>query len=93
MPKLLFVVDHMSVIQWPSSEVVPTARASNRKHYTTGQKDTLLDEYDKCLEWGSKGAFIRAAGITDSTLHSWPRQREAGELKSRSDTIKKRTRD
>jgi transposase len=68
--------------------VIP-ARATNRKHFTTEQKHELLDEYDRCLEWGSKGAFIRAVGITNSTLNTWRRQRESGELKSRSDTIKK----
>ncbi|MEV7135864.1 hypothetical protein AB0N24_23640, partial [Arthrobacter sp. NPDC093128] len=65
------------------------ARASNRKHFTTEQKHAILDEYDKCLEWGSKGAFIRAVGIANSTLNHWRRQRESGELKSRSDTVKK----
>jgi len=68
--------------------VIP-ARGGNRKHFTTEQKHALLDEYDKCLEWGSKGAFIRAVGITNATVNHWRRQRESGELKSRSDTVKK----
>ena len=67
--------------------VIPV-RASNRKHFTTDQKHVILDEYDKCLEWGSKAAFIRAVGITERTMNQWCRQREAGELRSRSDGLR-----
>lgn len=63
--------------------VIP-ARVSNRSHFTVGQKHAILDEYDKCLERGSRIAFSRAAGITEGTLRLWVRQREAGELRSRS---------
>ncbi len=67
--------------------VIPV-RASNRKHFTTDQKHAILDEYDKCLEWGSKAAFIRAVGITEGTINKWCREREAGQLRSRSDTVR-----
>lgn len=67
--------------------VIPT-RISNRKQFTTKQKHAILDEYDKCLERGSKAAFSRAARVSASTLRFWFQQREAGELTSRSDTKK-----
>ncbi|MFC8041907.1 hypothetical protein ACFUOZ_21355 [Paenarthrobacter sp. NPDC057355] len=44
----------------------------------------ILDEYEKCLERGSKTAFCRAVGITDGTIQLWARQRAAGELRSRA---------
>ena len=69
-------------------DFVMPVRASNRKHFTTDQKHAILDEYDKCLEWGSKAAFIRAVGITEGTMNHWCRQRESGELKSRSDALR-----
>jgi transposase-like protein len=63
--------------------VVPS-RVSNRKHFTLAQKHAILEEYDKCLEHGSRIAFSRAVGITDGTIRLWFRQRETGELRSRS---------
>ena len=54
-------------------DFVMPVRVSNRKHFTTDQKHAMLDEYDKCLEWGSKAAFIRAAGITEGTMNRWCR--------------------
>jgi hypothetical protein len=33
-------------------DFVMPVRVSNRKHFTTDQKHAILDEYDKCLEWG-----------------------------------------
>ncbi|MEV7134370.1 hypothetical protein AB0N24_15930, partial [Arthrobacter sp. NPDC093128] len=68
-------------------DFVMPVRVSNRKHFTTDQKHAILDEYDKCLEWGSKAAFIRAAGITEGTMNRWCRERESGELRSRSDNL------
>jgi len=61
--------------------VIPS-RVSNRSHFTLAQKHAILEEYDKCLERGSRTAFSRAVGITDGTLRLWVRQREAGELRS-----------
>ena len=69
-------------------DFVMPVRASNRKHFTTDQKHAILDEYEKCLEWGSKAAFIRAVGITEGIMNHWCRQRESGELKSRSDALR-----
>jgi transposase len=63
--------------------VVPT-RVSKRSQFTVAQKHLILDEYEKCLERGSKTAFCRAVGITDGTIRLWGRQREAGELRSRA---------
>ena len=61
--------------------VVPSRR-SNRGHFTLTQKHAILDEYDKCLERGSRSAFSRAVGVSDGTIRLWVRQREAGELRS-----------
>lgn len=67
--------------------VIP-ARSSNRKHFTSAQKHAILDEYDKCLERGAKAALIRAVGVAESTMGLWFRQREAGELRARTDTVR-----
>ncbi|WP_449371924.1 helix-turn-helix domain-containing protein [Arthrobacter psychrolactophilus] len=67
--------------------VIPT-RLSNRHHFTTAQKLAVLDEYDKCLEHGSKSELARAVGIGSRTLSGWFNDREAGILSSRSDSIK-----
>ncbi|PNI09388.1 hypothetical protein CXX84_03730 [Arthrobacter sp. AFG7.2] len=64
-------------------DFVSPPRGSNRKHFTLEQKHAILDEYDKCLDWGSRIAFSRAVGITDGTIRLWVRQRESGELRSR----------
>lgn len=61
--------------------VVPVRR-SRRSHFTLAQKHAILDEYDKCLERGSRIAFCRAVGIGDNTIRLWAQQREAGELRS-----------
>ena len=61
--------------------VVPSRR-SRKSHFTLAQKHEILDEYDKCLERGSRIAFCRAVGIADGTLRLWVQQREAGELRS-----------
>jgi transposase len=67
-------------------DFVSPPRASNRKHFTLEQKHASLDEYDKCLDWGSRIAVSRAVGITDGTIRLWVRQRESGELRSRFKT-------
>ncbi|MFJ4206834.1 hypothetical protein ACIPY2_00005, partial [Paenarthrobacter sp. NPDC089675] len=67
--------------------VIPL-RASKRSQFTLAQKHVILDEYEKCLERGSKIAFCRAVGVTDGTIRLWGRQREAGELRSRAMTGK-----
>ncbi|QYF88533.1 transposase [Arthrobacter sp. PAMC25284] len=61
--------------------VVPVRR-SGRSHFTLEQKHAILDEYEKCLERGSRIAFCRAVGIGDNTVRLWVQQREAGELRS-----------
>jgi hypothetical protein len=61
--------------------VVPSRR-SKRSHFTLAQKHAILDEYEKCLERGSRIAFCRAVGIGDNTIRLWVQQRESGELRS-----------
>lgn len=63
-------------------DLVLPSRQSKKTHFTLAQKHEILDEYDKCLERGSKIAFCRAVGIAEGTLRLWVRQREAGELRS-----------
>jgi transposase len=69
-------------------EFVVPVRLSNRHHFTTAQKLAVLDEFDKCLERGSKGQLARAVGVRGATIQEWFNAREAGTLTSRSDTIK-----
>lgn len=66
--------------------VVPT-RSSNRAHFTTAQKLAILDEYDKCLEFGAKADLARVIGVKASTIHEWVLHRESGSLSSGSDTL------
>lgn len=61
--------------------VIPVRR-SNKSHFTLTQKHAILDEYDKCLERGSRAAFYRAVNVAESTVKLWLRQRESGELRS-----------
>lgn len=69
--------------------VIPV-RSSKKAHFTTEQKLAILDEYDKCLERGAKAALARTLGVNANTLREWYLDREAGHLKSRSDTLKER---
>jgi transposase-like protein len=66
--------------------VIPT-RLSNRHQFTTAQKLAVLDEFDRCLERGSKVQLARAVGVRTATISGWFNDREAGILSSRSDMI------
>ena len=67
--------------------VIPV-RSLNRTHFTTAQKLAILDQYDQCVEPGSKVALARGVGVGYTTLSSWVKARGAGTLSSRSDTLK-----
>jgi len=68
-------------------EFVIPVRASNRHHFTTRQKLAILDEFDNCIERGSKARLARAVGVKGATISDWFNAREAGTLSSRSDTL------
>lgn len=59
--------------------VLPT-RPSKWHEFTVEEKLAVLDEYDKCLDRGSKTALGRALGVRDSTLRDWFLARESGKL-------------
>ena len=67
---------------------VAPVRTSKKAHFSTEQKLAILDEYDKCLERGSKAALARTLGMNANTIRDWYLDREAGRLKSRSDNLK-----
>ena len=59
------------------SEVVAHAR---RRHFSPAQKRRILEEADRCTQPGEIGALMRREGIYSSSLSTWRRQREAGDL-------------
>lgn len=63
------------------------SRSSNHGHFTTAQKLEILDEYDKCIEMGSKAQLARTVGVDPGTIHKWFIDRENGCLTSRSDRL------
>lgn len=60
-----------------NSEVVPRAR---RRQISNADKRRILDEADRCTKPGEVGALMRREGVYSSSLSTWRRQREAGEL-------------
>jgi transposase len=63
------------------------SRSSSRGHFTTAQKLEILDEYDKCIEMGSKAQLARAVRVNPRTIYQWFVDRENGCLTSRSDRL------
>lgn len=63
------------------------SRSSSQGQFTTAQKLAILDEYDKCIERGSKAQLARTVGVNPSTIHKWFIDRENGCLTSRSDRL------
>ncbi len=61
----------------PNPEVkVSTARRS----FTASYKLKILDELDRCVANGEKGAVIRREGLYSSCISDWRRQRDEGAL-------------
>ncbi|NKX56960.1 hypothetical protein HGG74_21100 [Arthrobacter sp. E918] len=56
-------------------------RPSRQHRFTAEERWALLQEYDKCIDQGSKAAFCRTVGINARTARDWARAREAGLLK------------
>ena len=61
------------------AEVVPHAR---RRQFSNADKRRILDAADRCTRPGEVGALMRREGVYSSSLSTWRRQREAGDLAS-----------
>ena len=61
----------------PDPEVVPTAK---RRQFSAAYKRRIREEADACTGSGEIGALLRREGLSASSLTTWRRQRERGEL-------------
>ena len=61
----------------PSMEVVPRAK---RRVFSNADKRRILEAADRCTRPGEVGALMRQEGVYSSSLSTWRRQREAGDL-------------
>ncbi len=59
------------------AEVVPHAR---RRQFSNADKRRILEAADRCTRPGEVGALMRQEGVYSSSLCTWRRQREAGDL-------------
>lgn len=60
-------------------ETEVTAKAKRRR-FTAKEKKQILEEADACTKLGELGALLRRKGIYSSSLSSWRRARDLGEL-------------
>mgnify|MGYP006172510861 CR=1 FL=1 len=60
-----------------NSEVLPRAR---RRTFSNADKRRILEAADRCTRPGEVGALMRREGVYSSSLSTWRRQREAGDL-------------
>jgi transposase len=60
----------------PGVEVVAHAR---RRQFSSVEKRRILSQAERCKP-GELGAFLRREGVYSSSLSTWRRQREAGDL-------------
>ena len=60
-----------------TAEVVPHAR---RRQFSNAEKRRILEAADRCTRPGEVGALMRREGVYSSSLSTWRRQREAGDL-------------
>lgn len=51
-----------------------------RRIFTAKYKLAVLDELDRCILPGEKGAILRREGLYTSSITEWRRQRKAGAL-------------
>ncbi len=61
----------------PDPQVSERAR---RRRFTAGYKLAILDELDRAVELGAKGAILRREGLYTSHIVEWRRARDAGAL-------------
>ncbi len=66
-----------STTKVPETEVVARPK---RRRFTTAYKLRILEEADRCTRPGEIGALLRGAGLYSSSLSTWRRQRERGQL-------------
>lgn len=60
-----------------TAEVVPHVR---RRQFSNADKRRILHAADRCTRPGEVGALMRREGVYSSSLSTWRRQREAGDL-------------
>jgi transposase len=53
---------------------------AKRRRFTAGYKLAILDELDRAVEPGAKGAILRREGLYTSHIVEWRRARDAGAL-------------
>lgn len=63
----------------PEADMEVALRAT-RRSFTNAERRRILAKADACTQPGELGAMLRREGIYSSTLSSWRRKREAGEL-------------
>jgi transposase-like protein len=61
----------------PDPEVPERAK---RRRFTAGYKLAILDELDRAVEPGAKGAILRREGLYTSHIVEWRRARDTGAL-------------
>jgi len=69
----------LSTTKVPETEVVARPK---RRRFTTAYKLRILEEADRCTRPGEIGALLRREGLYSSSLTSWRRQRERGQLQN-----------
>ena len=63
----------------PDSEVPERAK---RRRFSADYKLAILDELDRAVEPGAKGAILRREGLYTSHIVEWRRARDAGALEA-----------
>ena len=66
-----------STTKVPETEVVARPR---RRCFTAAYKLRILEEADRCTRPGETGALLRREGLYSSSLTTWRRQHERGQL-------------
>lgn len=64
----------------PDPEVTDKA---TRRRFSAAYKRRIVREADRCTKPGEVGALLRREGVYSSSLSTWRRQRDAGELAGR----------
>ncbi len=67
----------LSTTKMPETEVVARPK---RRRFTIAYKLRILEEADRCTRPGEIGALLRGEGLYSSSLSTWRRQRERGQL-------------
>jgi len=65
----------------PPNEATPEVKPTQpRRSFTAKYKLKILDELDRCIATGDKGALLRREGLYSSHIAEWRSQRAAGTL-------------